>query len=72
VFGNPALLCGVRPGEKQAEGDHGENPGPNEQPQTIESRPAKIKSARVHVFPFLVIGPNDQAMFVVRTVWDFQ
>jgi hypothetical protein len=31
-----------------------------------------MKSARVHVFPFLVNGPNDQAMFVVRTVWFFR
>jgi hypothetical protein len=32
VFGNPALLCGIRPGEKQAEGNYGQHPSPNKEP----------------------------------------
>jgi hypothetical protein len=51
VFGNPSLLCRIGPGEKEAEGQDGENPGPEKQSQTTQSCSAEINPALIHLSP---------------------
>ena len=51
VFRNPSLLRRIGPVKKEAEGQDGENPGPEKQPQTTQAGSAEINPALIHLSP---------------------